>query len=113
MDLSQLLNKMVNKGISTDTLLKILDLKDELNGHVERYQKSFRETMKVNAVVEVDGVFNWAEHDDVENISKKVTELLNSEAVLGANKIEKADLLKVTENFTVGEISYLSKHIAK
>lgn len=114
LELNAAISKCVNKGIPVDAVLKLVDFKDELQEKIEKYQRVFKDIMSEYGIKEDNGVYNWSEAEKVEEISQKVTDLISAETELQhANFLDDTDLVKLTEGFSLAELSFVRKFLRK
>jgi hypothetical protein len=104
------LNKLSTKSVNGDTVMKVLDLVDELDGRIEAhrqvYVEAFQKLMAEYGVEEKENIFNWSEHQQQTEITEKASALLDAQIKeVNTNIFENAEVIGLTHGLTVGEIT--------
>lgn len=106
------------KNFPVDSMMKLLDLKKEVRELAEKYQTIFTEIMtqyKVSQIPQENSsqqVYSWAEHKDVEEISKKVFDLASSKVPLNnVNFLTPENFFQITEGFSLNHLEFLQKFL--
>lgn len=113
--INALLNTCENKGLTVETLLAIIDYKDELATIIERYQKAFKEiTGEYKLEVNKKGNYDWSEHPKSKEIGEKINALLETEVEVHKGRfMDMEDFMKILEGMKIGDVSYLKKYMVK
>lgn len=113
-DLIQILtqvNKLKNQGVSTEGVQKVLNFHKGVAALTEQYSADFKQLMKDMNVEEIDENYNWSEHENQDEITEKVKELLNKEVEIKTTAITTKDLVALTNGMSVGEVTYLKQYL--
>lgn len=115
-ELSQLniiLSNIVNKELSVDTILKLIDFKNELDLNMEKHRKAFKKILSDFGLNYKDGEqVSWEEHSEKNNIDSKINELMQINLELKmCNFVSNEEFIKLCSNLNIGQISFMGKYI--
>lgn len=106
------INKLTTKGLQHETVMQLLDMKEELNHHSQKYQDKFKAIMGEHGVKESKGMYDWSESEHAEAITEKIQSLFAEEVKLKkSNFLTEKEALTVLEGLTVGEIVYFRNYL--
>lgn len=112
LEINVVISRSTPKGVSLDTLMKLIDFKDSINNSVEKYKKIFKEIMLEFKVAEKNGQFDWTDHEDSEKISEKVLQLFEIEVSINdCNFMPPTEFVKMLDGYSLGDISFLKKYL--
>ena len=116
LSINSVLNKCTsNKEFPAESMIKLLDLKQELQTQVEKYAKLFQEVMKQYGVKENNNQYNWQGYKDEEAISQKVDDLLNSPIeIKNTNFLDAANFIKIIpDGLNLSELGFMGRFLRK
>lgn len=105
------LNKLKNYGVTTEGMSKVLNFHKTLQAQAKDYADDFRQLMKMAGVEEVDGEYNWSEHEKSDAITSDVKALLDKEVDVKGIALSTKDLVNLTNGMTVGEVTFLKQYL--
>ena len=114
LELNAAIGSCVNKGLEVQSILSLIDFKDELQANVDKYKKALKDVMDSYEITDVNGNFSWADNENKDAISQKVSELLESDVEMSTtNTIPDSEIVKLTEGMNINSISFLRKYLKK
>ena len=95
----------INNGLSVNSILSLIDLKDELSNIIEKYNKAINDIMKNNNIEKEDGKYSWKGNVNQEKISSYIDELITSEIeVFKFNCLSSEEIIKLTNGLNIDTI---------
>lgn len=108
------LGSCVNNGLSVQSILSLIDLKDELHTTVEKYNKALGDIMSQYGVEKISGKYSWVGNEKQKEISSKIEELVMSEVdIKNFNCLPEDEVVKLTSGLSIDAISLLMKFLKK
>ena len=108
------LGSCVNNGLSVQSILSIIDLKDELQSVAEKYNKALADIMKQYGVEKESGKYSWVGNDKQADISSKIEELMSTELeITKFNCLAEEEVVKLTDGLSIDAISLLMRFLKK
>lgn len=106
-------NCVSNKEFSTEAMIKMLDLKEELKSVIDKYSKIFTEIIDQYKIEQINGSYNWTGHKDEKTITKKIDDLFKTETeIKNTNFLNAEQFVKmVPDGLNLDELNFISKFL--
>lgn len=112
--LLQTLDAVSTKGIKTESVLNILDLKAELSGKAKTMSGILGSIMEEYGVSAIDNKYDWSGVENADEIRKRVNDFYNTEIdIQNVNNIEPGEIVKLFEGQSLSTLYFVMEYLKK